>query len=251
MSVVPELDRAWALVESLRRDACLFSDRMPGQLAANIEALGAILDAGGVLDAATLVLDDELDAPLVQVDTREQDPFRPYLWQKGVGGKYSDVLLDPERVALTEGDYTTPAAASHVRVERKSLADLYGTLFGGGVDALGESASNQDRFRRELLRLSAYARPLLVIEGTRRAFCEHIIARRWRVHPAAAVQLVESLAFDYAVPVAWCESRREAEWLVGYLLARAHAQATKKTEARKAARRGLALPWAISTKDVA
>lgn len=238
MSFVPELDRAWTLVESLRRDACLFGDRMPGQLAANIEALGAMLDPH-ILDAATLVLDDDLDVPPVQVDTREQTPFRPFLWQKGARH-----YLAPELVTLAEGDYTSPAVAAHVRIERKSIGDLYGTLFGGGVDALGEAASNQERFRRELARLGAYARPYLVIEGTPRDLVDYIIERRRRVEPAAAVQLVESLAFDYGIHLRWCRNREAAEWLVGYLLARAHAQATKKTEARKAARRGLALSWA-------
>lgn len=251
MSFVPEIDRAWTLVESLRRDAFLFGDRMPGQLAAHIEALGAMLDEGGILDAATLVLDDDLDAPPVQVDTREQDPFRPYLWQKGPNGKYGKVFLEAERVALAEGDYTSPAVAAHVRIERKSIPDLYGSLYGGKVsESSGEMLTNQERLRREFARLGAYARRYLVIEGYGSDLAEYIIAQRRMVNPVAAIQLVESLGFDYGVEVRWCgatrkmTAREHAEWFVGYILARAHAQATKRAEARKAARRGLVLPWA-------
>jgi ERCC4-type nuclease len=238
VTFVHELGLAWDLVEKLRRDACLFGDHMPGQLAADIETLGALLDPH-ILDAATVVLDDEIDPPPVQVDTREQTPFRPFLWQKGTRH-----YLEPERVTLAEGDYTSPAVAAHVRIERKSIPDLYGTLFGGGVDALGESASSQERFRRELARLSGYARPYLVIEGMPRGLVDYIIERRRAVDPAGAVQLVESLAFDYGIHLRWCRDREQAEWLVGYLLARAHGQATKKAEAKKATRRGLVLPWA-------
>jgi DNA excision repair protein ERCC-4 len=234
-----DVSRAWDLVERLRRAACFEHIAQPH--ADMVEELGALLDEGGILDAAATVLDDEdIDAPVVQVDTREQTPFRPFLWKKG-----SREFLEPKLVTLAEGDYTSPAVADFVRIERKSIADLYGTLFGSGTDALGASASQQERFRRELLRLRGYARPMLVIEGMPRDLVDYIIVRRRRVDPAGGVQLVESLSFDYGVPVRWCRDREQAEWLVGYLLSRAHAQATQRAEARKAARRGLVLGWAL------
>jgi ERCC4-type nuclease len=207
---------------------------------ADVSILVSLLLDGGVLDAAEAAMGDDLDASPLLVDTREQDPFGPFLWQKG-----KRVPLPPEFATLAEGDYTTPALAPFVRIERKSLGDLYGTLYGTGVDALGEAAPNQDRFRRELHRLSAYPRAFLVVEGQPRDFVEHIIKRRRRVDPAAAVQNVEALAFDYGVPVRWCNGREGAEWFTGYTLSRASSQATDKREAKKARERGLDLAWAL------
>lgn len=208
-----------------------------------------------IIDAAEAALADDYDPPPVCVDTREQRPFAPFLWQKG-----KRVHLPPERVCLAEGDYSTPTLLPFVRIERKSIADLYGSLFGTSTDALGESAPNQERLRAEFLRLAAYPRAYFVIEGDVSDLVEYIRNSQRRVDPIAAVQLVESLAFDYGVHLRWFSShgrdehgqtwhhpryaRERAEWFVGYILARGHAQATSKTEAKKARKRGLTLPWA-------
>ncbi len=204
----------------------------------DVSILVSLLLEGGVLDAAEAVMGAELEPSPLLVDTREQDAFGPFLWRKG-----KRVPLPAELATLHEGDYTTPALAPFVRIERKSIPDLYGTLYGTGVDALGEAASNEARFRRELARLSAYPRAYLVIEGRERDLVDYIIKRRRRVDPAGAVQHVESLGFDYNVPVRWCNGREGAEWFAGYVLSRGNAQATDAREARKAQSRGLELPW--------
>jgi ERCC4-type nuclease len=192
-----------------------------------------------VIDAAEVALADEYEPPPVIVDTREQRPFAPYLWQRG-----KRVFLPPERMCLEEGDYTTPSLISHVRIERKSIADLYGSLFGTSCDAMGESAPNQERLRDEFSRLQKYPRAYFVIECSVREFVDYIVEQRRRVDPVAAVQLVESMGFDYGINVQWRGSRENAEWFVGYILSRGHAQATNVTEAKKSRKRGLSLPWA-------
>ena len=192
-----------------------------------------------IIDAAEVALAPDYDVPSVVVDTREQRPFAPFIWQKG-----KREYLTPERLCLEEGDYSSPLLLDHVRIERKSIPDLYGSLFGTSVDALGESAPNQERLRAEFLRLSKYPRAYFVIEGMPSDLAHYIESRERRVQPGAAYQLVESMGFDYGVPVRWNRNREAAEWFVGYILSRAYTQATNVAEAKKSRKRGLSLPWA-------
>ena len=204
-----------------------------------------------IIDAAEVALAPDYDVPPVVVDTREQRPFAPFIWQKG-----KREYLTPERLCLEEGDYSSPLLLDHVRIERKSIPDLYGSLFGTSVDALGESAPNQERLRAEFLRLSKYPRAYFVIEGLPRDLYEYIVQSNRRVDPTAAIQLVESMGFDYGpresedgkflpgVVLRWNRNREAAEWFVGHILSRAYTQATNATEAKKSRKRGLSLPWA-------
>ncbi len=246
------LDSMRNLVENVRRAIC-FGNPIE-RYRDDIDAMCALLEEGSILNAAESALADDYDPPPVIIDTREQRPFSPFLWQKG-----SRQYLPPERLCLSEGDYSSPALLPFVRIERKSIPDLYGSLFGTSCDALGESAPNQERLRAEFLRLAAYPRAYFVIEGDASDLVEYIHNAQRRVDPVAAVQLVESLGFDYGVQIRWNSShqrdahgqlwtnakfaRERAEWFVGYILARGHAQATNKTEAKKAIKRGLSLPW--------
>lgn len=249
------IDHARHLIESLRR-AVFRGDTMPQSIADDIIELDVALDEHGILDAAEAALAPVLDAPTVLVDTREQRPFAPFLWQKG-----TRVYLPPERCTLHEGDYTTPAAKDWIRIERKSVPDLYGSLFGTSCDAMGESAPNLKRLRDEFIRLSDYQRAYFVIEGMPRDLYDYIVASGRRVDPVAAIQLVESLGFDYGphedkdgnwkpgVQLQWRKGREAAEWFVGYVLSRAHAQATNAAEAKKATKRGLLLPWLYKVEN--
>lgn len=252
------------LIDSLRR-AVFRGDTMQQTVADDIVELDIALDQFGILDAAEAALAPEYDPPTVLVDTREQRPFAPFLWQKG-----KRIPLPLERFCLEEGDYTSPLLRDYVRIERKSIQDLYGSLFGTSCDSMGESAPNQERLRKEFIRLRYYPRAYFVIEGPARDLVEYIRRSERRIDAVAAVQLVESMGLDYGpeeqpcpitgkriygVQLRWCTNRESAEWFVGYILSRAHAQATNATEAKKAAKRGLALQWAYdaakAVKDAA
>jgi hypothetical protein len=247
--MIHALDRMRNLVEKVRRALCF---KLPiERYEDDLDAMCALLDDGDILNAAEAALAPDLEPATVLVDTREQRPFAPFLWQQG-----KRVYLPAERFMLTEGDYSALGLESFVRIERKSIGDLYGSLFGTSCDALGESAPNQTRLRDEFLRLQKYPRRYFVVEGSRRDLCDHILLRKRRVNPMSAVQLVQSMGLDYGIDVQWFTGsdkmtpREEAEWFVGYILSRAHTQATSKAEAKKAAKRGLVLPWAMKVVEV-
>lgn len=91
---------------------------------------------------------------VVLIDTREQLPyaFDAIRADKREGG---GVLAVPTRVeGLPSGDYSLEGFADRVAVERKSLADLFGTLGKG-----------RERFERELERLSAFDFAAVVVEA--------------------------------------------------------------------------------------
>lgn len=239
--MIHALDSMRNLVEKVRRALCF---KLPiEQYADDLDVMCAQLE-DTILDAAEAALAPDLEPATALVDTSEQRPFAPFLWQKG-----KRIYLPTEHFNMHEGDYTALGIEPYVCIERKSIADLYGSLFGTSCDALGESAPNQERLRAEFLRMQKYARRYFVVEGTSRDLVEYIRRAERRVDPVGAIQLVESMAFDYDVPVRWCSNREGAEWFVGYVLSRAHTQATSKAEAKKAAKRGLVLPWAMKVVE--
>lgn len=276
--MIHALDHMRNLCEKVRRALCF--DLSIEQYKDDLDAMCALLE-DNVIDAAEVALAPEYDPATVLVDTSEQRPFAPFLWQK-----HKRVYLPAERFNLQEGDYgsTITLALSNgtqrpaVLFERKSIADLCGTLYGSSTDALGEVRQNEARFREELLRMrevvKAGGRAYIVVEGEGADLVEYIVERERKVDPTGAVHHIEAMAFDYEIPIRWCSmwkrwkqgeqwqheyhprhARHRAEWFVGYILSRAHTQATNATEAKKAAKRGLALAWAYdaakAVKDAA
>lgn len=90
----------------------------------------------------------------VLIDTREQAPypFDTIPADREHGGGFWRVRT--ERLALPSGDYSLDGYAAAVAVERKSLADLYGTVGQG-----------RDRFIRELERLNEMTFAAVVVEA--------------------------------------------------------------------------------------
>lgn len=219
---------------------------------------------------------------LVAVDTREPHPharsgaildacevcgararrpcepvFRPWVWGEcRRDAPYDErprVYLPAERVKLDVGDYSVRGIEGLFAIERKSLADLLGTLFGHDVDALGERANNKDRFRAELERArSAGMRLEIVVESSVGGLYEES-RRRWerygKSYDAARVEeMMMSWWVDLGVPTWWAGSRSAAERIVGWSLTRAWSQASGGEEAQKAVGRGYSMPW-LGTLD--
>lgn len=80
---------------------------------------------------------------VIVIDTREQLPFS---FPEGV---------ETVRGTLHSGDYSVKGLEDRVAVERKSLADLYGSVTRG-----------RERFEREIQRLSEFEYAMVVIEAS-------------------------------------------------------------------------------------
>lgn len=90
------------------------------------------------------------------VDTREQAPWsfdQLTLWQTAAEGG-ARIAVRTERGTLTSGDYSIAGMQDRIAIERKSLADLYGTLGKGRA-----------RFEAELERLSRLEWAAVIIES--------------------------------------------------------------------------------------
>ena len=144
-------------------------------------------------------------------DTREQDPW--------VVRHFT--TLDRK---LDVGDYSIEGLESDVAIERKSLDDLVGTLF--GTEASGQG--RWTRFRRELVGMRAHRLRAVVVEAS----LSDVRFRMWRKdagHPLCANpktrpwwRRLEEITADevrgrcreihavYGVPVLWLGSREEA-----------------------------------------
>jgi DNA excision repair protein ERCC-4 len=92
----------------------------------------------------------------VVIDTREQTPWDfTGIKADGAAGAAGGCVVVPVLVAgLPSGDYSLDGYSDRIAVERKSKADLFGTLGQG-----------RDRFERELERLNAMAFAAVIVEA--------------------------------------------------------------------------------------
>jgi len=128
----------------------------------------------------------------ILIDTREQDPW-----------KFSP-MVQTERVTLSDGDYSIKGYSDQIRIERKSLADLCGTITAG-----------RERFKSECARLQNYFRSWLLIEAT----IEDVEAEcyRSRVKGSSVLGTVLSVCCQYKVVPWFAQSHKGAahwaEWI--------------------------------------
>jgi ERCC4-type nuclease len=133
---------------------------------------------------------------VIVYDTREIKPF-PLLGFAAL------------RKTLKTGDYSIQGLEDRVTVERKSVADLWGSMTTGRA-----------RFERCVRRMAEMDRAAIVIEGslTQAAIQP---SRVERVVPASVIGGLISWSCQFALPVWFCETREQAErvtvrWLASY-----------------------------------
>lgn len=137
------------------------------------------------------------------VDSREQAP-------------YSFAGVAPVVVAaLPAGDYSILGHEQRFAVERKSLADLFGTVIG-----------DRDRFERELSRLATYDRAYLLVEGTLRDVLDYR-SPHWRsltptqaeARPRAVVNSLNTWSIEHGIHVLYADRDRDLCRTLVYRLA--------------------------------
>jgi len=128
------------------------------------------------------------DGFVLTVDTREQDQ----LFKRPLKG------LVTVRDTLTVGDYSVRGFEACIGVERKSIADLYGSLGKG-----------RERFKRELEILQFYDRRWLFVEGTEQETLQ------WQeysqMHPNSIRQALVSIEIRYGIPIYFFQYRKDME----------------------------------------
>jgi ERCC4-type nuclease len=111
------------------------------------------------------------------IDNREQTPLQ---FER----------LPSMRGSLYSGDYSILGLEHKFAVERKSIADLVGSI-----------TSGRERFERELHRLRGYDFKRLLIVGTEEDILSHNY--RSKAHPNSVLGSLYTFEIRYDIPVVW------------------------------------------------
>jgi ERCC4-type nuclease len=145
------------------------------------------------------------------VDTREQ---LPYTFDNiEVGGKR--VIVPVERGTLASGDYSIKGLENLVAVERKAVADFYGSI-----------TSGRERLEAEFMRMESMEFSAIVIEGRFETVLDSLFHGR-RVSPNAIRATVASWSIKFKTRWFFSTSRDQAERLTLELLEKFYRHYTK------------------------
>lgn len=122
--------------------------------------------------------------PTIVIDSREQTPLQFH-------------QLPTVTAGLVTGDYSIAGLEDHFAVERKSIADLVGSVIQG-----------RERFERELCRMRGHEFRRLLIIGTRADIEEGRYVSK--ALPKAVMASVDAFEVRYQLPVVWISCETEA-----------------------------------------
>lgn len=127
-------------------------------------------------------------------DTREQAAL-DFSGFRGV-----DVL----RQGLKTGDYSIVGYEAAICFERKSVADLVGTLIGGHT-----------RFLREMERMQTFKARYILVENTPDLLFAYCAQHGWHYKFNTIIQSLLAYAYHYRVRVRFCKDRADmADYIV-------------------------------------
>ena len=121
-------------------------------------------------------------------DSREQTPL-DFMGYRGV-----DVI----RHGLKTGDYSIAGCENELCFERKSVADLVGTLIGG-----------HERFLREMDRMKDFKVKYILVEHTAGAVYRYCEKQGWEYKFDVIMQSLLAYAYHYQVRVRFCKDRED------------------------------------------
>ena len=128
--------------------------------------------------------------PVIVVDTREQKPYR---------------FTRCQVKTLPTGDYSLVGLEDCIAIERKSAADLAGSL-----------GSGRARFRRELERLAQLDYAAIVVEASLKQLLQPPPFSR--MHPKAVVNSMLAWSVQYRMPVFFAGDRAHGHAVTYQLL---------------------------------
>lgn len=128
---------------------------------------------------------------ILVVDTREQDA----LFKRPLKG------LVMVRDTIPAGDYSVRGFESEIVIERKSINDLYGSMFG-----------DWDRESKKLLQIAEYRRKWLLIEGPESEVLK--FQQFSTVHPNSMRGRLVSIQIRLGIPIYYAATRKDAERFV-------------------------------------
>lgn len=131
---------------------------------------------------------------IIVIDTREQTPL-----------DFSGYPVKTEAAGLASGDYSLRGFENTIALERKSEADLLGSLTRG-----------RERFEAELTRLRGYAYAAVICETSWRRLARGLYDSR--MEPAACMQSIIGLSVRNAIPFIMAETRAGAAFMVYHSL---------------------------------
>lgn len=149
---------------------------------------------------------NDLPPLTIVCDTREQCPW-----------SFEGYAVEVIRAGLKSGDYSLAGFEDRIALERKSLADLVGSL-----------STGRERFEREMDRLSVLQFSAVLVEASPEDIARHNY--RSAMNPASVMQSMFAWTVRYRVPFLLCGTRRHAEYTAHGLLSKF----AREIEARQA-----------------
>lgn len=143
--------------------------------------------------------------PVVLIDTREQLPYTFSSFTNWIGGTQS--------ATLATGDYSVSGFEDRIALERKTLADVVGSLMQG-----------RDRFLREMERLADFRYKCLCIEASRTQIkSPYTFAQAVKAHPNGVMGSLDAIVARYGITVHYGCNRELSEEFTASWLSKCHA----------------------------
>ena len=112
--------------------------------------------------------------------------------------------IDVVRHGLKTGDYSIAGFENVWVCERKSVADLVGTLVSG-----------HERFLREMERMKSFEEKYILVENTPIMLYTYCVKHGWNYKFNTIIQSLLAYAYHYQVRVRFCKDREDmAEYIV-------------------------------------